>query len=206
MHGILCNLPEVWTHMNKHFDVSDMGNIRFKESKAVLKRYKGNGGYAQVSIFRNQRHVHPFVLKTFIPKPSPMFNMCDHIDRNRMNPELVNLRWSNIVLNGLNKGGVRGYQTNENNGIFRHYPRIRLLGSAYRFKRYPTPEEARAIYEYWQSRAYVVIEMLCSRDIHWKFQQMVLSYWIPVVSQNHCNMRWERDEAYSWSPVCGRQF
>jgi len=133
-----------------------------------------------------------------------MFNMCDHIDRNRMNPVLVNLRWSNTVLNQLNRTGVKGYQTNEHNGILRHYPRIRLLGSAYRFKSYPTPEEARAIYEYWQSRAYVVIEMLCSRDIHWKFQQMVLSYWLPVAPQNHCTMRWERQPEFSRLAVSGR--
>mgnify|MGYP001341143397 CR=1 FL=1 len=95
--------------MNSKFDVSDMGNIRRKEDGQVLHRYKGKSGYATVSIYGNHRQVHGFVLKSFIPKPSPMYTMVDHIDRNRMNPELVNLRWSNVVLNAMNRSGVRGW-------------------------------------------------------------------------------------------------
>ena len=109
MQGIWCNLPEVWTSMNSKFDVSDMGNIRRKEDGKVLHRFKGSQGYATVSIYGNHRQVHGFVLKSFIAKPSPMYTMVDHIDRNKMNPELVNLRWSNAVLNQMNRSGVKGW-------------------------------------------------------------------------------------------------
>ena len=109
MNGIWCNYPEVWANLNKQYEISDMGNVRDKESETVLHRIKYGKGYAGVSMYGAWRKVHPWVLKKFCPCPSPMFNMCDHINRDRMDPRPINLRWSNVVLNAMNKKGVRGY-------------------------------------------------------------------------------------------------
>ena len=207
MNGIWCNLPEVWTSMNSTFDISDMGNIRKKENGVVLHRYKGLAGYACVTLFGNSRYIHIFVLKTFIPKPTPMFTCCDHIDRNRMNPELVNLRWSNVVLNGLNKDGVRGYSIVESKtGVKTYVTHIRLLGMRFRFPPVQDPDIARAQYEYWQRRAFAIIEALCSLNLHWKFQRMILEYWMPIKHGVIDLMKWERDDAYAQLPLCGRLF
>ena len=208
MHGIWCNLPEVWTSMNSVFDVSDMGNVRKKEDEQVLHRYKGHGGYACVTLYGNTRQVHGYVLKSFIPKPSPMYTMVDHIDRDKMNPQLVNLRWSNAVMNQMNRTGVRGYRTykynTENGPVVKYNPTLTLLGKQCDLHMFDTPELARAVYEYWQRRAYEVIDGLCSRNIHWKIQRKILSYWVVFQPSEWKTMKWQRDEAYGRLPVCGR--
>ena len=208
MHGTWCNLPEIWTTMNSIFDVSDLGNVRNKESGNVLHRYKGVGGYASISLFGNTRQVHPFVLKSFIPKPSPMYTMVDHINRNTMDPRLINLRWSNHVLNNMNRTGVKGYRTYKydttDGPVVKYQPTLSILGKQCDLQRFETPELARAVYEYYQRRAYEVIDGLCSRNIHWKIQRKILSYWIKFQPHEWKTMKWQRDPAYGRLPLSGR--
>ena len=208
MQGVWSNLPEVWTTMNRAFDISDMGNVRNKKTGQVLHRYKGANGYACVSLFGNSRQVHTFVLKCFIPKPSPMYTVVDHIDRDRMNPELVNLRWSNTVMNNMNRSGVKGYRTykyeTEVGPVIKYAPTLTILGMPCNLKVFEDPVLARAVYEYWQRRAYEVIDGLCSKSIHWKIQRKIITYWMPLQVSTWNSMKWERDEAYSRLPICGR--
>ena len=206
MNGILCNLPEVWTHMNKHFDVSDMGNVRWKKDGTVLCRHKGRSGYASVMLFGRTRAVHPFVLKAFVPKPSPMFVYCDHVNRDRMDPRLINLRWSNAVLNQLNRGDVRGYQIETRRSPEpRYYPYFRFLGLAYRFPYHYDSAVTVAVYEYWHRRGFEVIEALCSHNLHWKLQRLIIQFWMPILPGNGVDsMKWEREPEYSKLAICGR--
>ena len=171
---MLCNLPEIWTTLNSKHDVSDMGNVRRKQDLNVLHRYKVGAGYAGVTMHGIARKVHGWVLRSFIPRPSPMFTMCDHIDRDRMNPQLVNLRWSNTVLNAMNKHGVSGYTTNTYLGRKFYYPNLKLLGMRYTFPHETDIIHARAIYEYWQRRSFALIEALCRRNLHWKLQRKII--------------------------------
>ena len=204
MQYIWTNLPEVWRRLNSKYEVSDLGNVRNTKKKTVLSRFKYGRGYAAVKIHGQNRKVHPFVLHTFIPKPSPMFNMCDHISRDRMDPRLINLRWSNVVLNALNKEGVVGYfyDTRHKNPKYRAH--LKLLGMQYRFTSLDTAALARAEYEYYLHRAFALIESLCSRNLHWKFQRLIIEYWIPFRHGKADTMRWERDPAYERLPLSGR--
>ena len=204
MNGVWCNLPEVWTALNKKYEISDLGNVRHKESEMVLQKHKWGKGYAAVYMYGHYRKIHQWVLKKFVPCPSPMFNMCDHINRDRMDPRLINLRWSNVVLNGMNKTGVRGwcYHTNVNESFYQ--AQLKILGMPYSFTHVQTPELARAEYEYYQSRAYEIIDALCSRNIHWKFQRMIIEYWLPFKHRKMDKMKWERDQEYARRPLCGR--
>ena len=204
MHGILCNLPEIWTTLNSKHDISDLGNVRIKESKAVLPRLTYGRGYAAVSMYGNWRKVHPWVLSKFVPRPSPMFTCCDHINRDRMDPRLINLRWSNIVLNAMNKEGVRGYGIVEYKGVKTYATYMRLLGMPFRFAPLHDPDLARAQYEYWQRRAFAIIEALCSRNLHWKFQRMILEYWMPIKHGAVAKMKWQQDEVYAQLPENGQ--
>ena len=125
-----------------------------------------------------------------------------------MDPRLVNLRWSNPVLNALNRSGVKGYRVNTNinqkkNSTF-YIPNLKLLGTRLHFGSFDTPEVARAVYDYYKSRAYEVIDALCSRSIHWKIQRRILSYWVATHHKQTKLMKWERDSAYSQLPECGR--
>ena len=208
MHGIWCNLPEIWTSMNSIFDVSDLGNVRKKVDGKVLCRFEGPGGYASVSLFGNCRQVHRYVLKSFIPKPSPMYTIVDHINRNTMDPRLINLRWSNAVLNMMNRTGVKGYRTyrydTADGPVVSYQPTLTLLGKQCDMQTFDTPELARAVYEYWQRRAYEVIDALCSQNIHWKIQRKILAYWIAFQPKEWKSMKWQRDPEYARLPRSGR--
>ena len=204
MHYIWCNLPEIWKRLNSKHDVSDLGNIRIRESGLVLHRHVVGPGYAGVYMHGNSRAVHTWVLKTFIPKPSPMFNMCDHISRDRSDPRLINLRWSNVVLNALNKEGVRGYRICRTKKELKYRAHLKLLGMLYLFTPVDTPELARAEYEYYLRRAFALIESLCSRNMHWKFQRLILEYWIPFKHGPPEKMKWQRDPEFGRLPLCGR--
>ena len=198
------NIPEIWVHLNKDHDISDLGNVRRKLGEVMLHRVLVGPGYAGVSMYGSGRVVHPWVISKFIPKPSPMFNMCDHINRNRMDPRLVNLRWSNVVLNALNKEGVRGYSTVIRAGVTVFLPCLKLLGMPFVFPAETIVWRARAVYEFWLSRAYEVIDGLCSHNLHWKFQRLILEFWMPIGHRKTSGMKWERDPAYSQLPLCGR--
>jgi hypothetical protein len=204
MNAIWCNYPEIWTHLNKQYEISDMGNVRDKETETTLHRFKVGKGYAGVAMYGTGRKVHPWVLKKFIPCPSPMFNMCDHINRDRMDPRLINLRWSNVVLNGMNKTGVRGYSPRFIDDVTTYVTFLKILGMPYRFAPLDDPNLARAQYEFWQRRAYEIIDALCSRNIHWKFQRMIIEYWMPIKHGVTKTMKWEVDEEYARRPLCGR--
>jgi hypothetical protein len=70
MNGIWSNYPEVWANLNKQYEISDMGNVRDKESETVLHRIKYGKGYAGVSMYGTWRKVHPWVLQKFVPCPA----------------------------------------------------------------------------------------------------------------------------------------
>ena len=118
--------------MNKDYDVSDLGHVRYKDGRPKCIFTRATGGYATISLHGNHRQLHGFVLRSFIPKPSPMYTVCDHINRNTMDPRLINLRWSNPVLNMMNRTGVRGYRTyrweTEDGIVVKYQPSLTLLG------------------------------------------------------------------------------
>ena len=74
---------------------------------------KVNGGYWRVSVEGEiyMVRVQNLVAEYFMPNPDPsFFKIVDHIDGNRSNNHVCNLRWSNNVLNALNKANVKGYR------------------------------------------------------------------------------------------------
>ena len=71
-------------------------------------QYKNNMGYYVVNLHApwsdwKQYYVHRLVAHVFLTNPRPdIFDMVDHIDRNRANNDKKNLRWVNRALNMLN--------------------------------------------------------------------------------------------------------
>ena len=127
-------------------------------------------------------------VESFIPKPSPMYTVCDHINRDTMDPRLINLRWSNAVLNMMNRTGVRGYRTyrweTEDGPVVKYQPSLTLLGRQMDLAsiRWPLywPEHST---NFGRERAYEVIDALCSHNIHWKIQRRILAFWAPFQAQ-----------------------
>ena len=89
---------EVWKSIpgHKHYEASNLGNIRSVGSRQggrILKKYLAKRGYEQVSLGRERKlYVHQIILLAFIgPRPEGM--EARHLDGNRANNGLNNLKY-----------------------------------------------------------------------------------------------------------------
>ena len=65
-----------------------------------------NCGYREIVYKRKNYKVHKLVLETFVDKPDGNYQV-DHIDRNRSNNDISNLRWVTPQENSLNRSEER---------------------------------------------------------------------------------------------------
>lgn len=79
---------ELWEKYNDKYDISNYGNIRNNITKKLYKPHKDKDGY----LIHNNIKLHRAVALTFIPNPNNYTDV-DHIDYNRSNNNVNNLRW-----------------------------------------------------------------------------------------------------------------
>ena len=111
---------EVWKDIEGYpnYQVSTLGNVKSKErytkqrngmslrKEKMLKQQKDKKGYLYVRLYNENCwkyfKVHILVAKTFIPN---FFNepTVDHIDRNKENNDVDNLRWASYIVQANNK-------------------------------------------------------------------------------------------------------
>lgn len=95
------------------YEVSNLGRIRRTKSisqwpaRGILKQWPNTDGYSSVKLFYDEGgHVHVpthrIVLRAF-RGPAPPGMECRHLDGNRMNPQLRNLRWGTREQNARDK-------------------------------------------------------------------------------------------------------
>ena len=100
---------EEWRPIENHdgYEVSNLGNVR--SPRKVLKPSLNLGGYEFLSLGSNAKHilVSRLVAKAFIPNPDGKPEV-DHIDRNRANNVVSNLRWATRCEQNLNMTTKRG--------------------------------------------------------------------------------------------------
>ncbi len=101
-----------------NYEVSSQGNVRNSKTKRILKPSLNRGGYLQIVLCKNSKlktlPVHRLTAIAFIPNPENKINI-DHIDNNRLNNNVDNLRWATTQENAWNrqitcknKSGVKG--------------------------------------------------------------------------------------------------
>ena len=109
-----------------NYEVSDLGNVRNKRNKFVLKprEDKATNKYTRyiVNISKDggkqlNRKVHRLVAEAFIPKVEGKDEV-DHIDRNPANNAVTNLRWATRAENCKNTGIRSDNTTGERNIYF----------------------------------------------------------------------------------------
>ena len=91
---------EIWEKIEDlpGYSVSNKGRVR-KDSTGQIMVLNKNGGYCRITI---SKHVHRLVANAFLEKPEDE-SKCwvDHIDGNRSNNDVSNLRWVTPSENAL---------------------------------------------------------------------------------------------------------
>jgi|19_taG_2_1085344.scaffolds.fasta_scaffold02015_10 hypothetical protein len=90
----------------KKIEVSNKGRIRLVSGK-VTYGYLNDNGYRMVNINKKTFQVHRLVAKTFVPNNQVNKNVVDHIDGNRENNSIDNLRWVSNSENRMNTKKVK---------------------------------------------------------------------------------------------------
>ena len=96
----------VITHL-PNYEVSTDGQVRNKKTGQVLKTSPNGGGYLSVRLRKegkgHTKRIHRLVGEAFLPNPDGK-PMIDHINRDRMDNRLENLRWATSSENNQNTG------------------------------------------------------------------------------------------------------
>lgn len=148
------------------YQVSNLGNvkslsriIKYKDGRDrptkefILKKIIDNIGYVAVSLSKNskvtRKRVHNLVYEAFVSKV-PKGMVIDHINRNRSDNRLENLRMVTPIENGLNrsmkyKPDITKYKNPKGNKIY-YLLRFSLFGKRKNIGYYDTYEEAENMY------------------------------------------------------------
>jgi hypothetical protein len=84
---------------NAHYEVSNLG--RFRRGKCILKPFL-NTGYLRIDLQGRRYYAHRLVLDAFVG-PCPDSWETAHLDGNRQNNVLKNLRWVSRIENSAHK-------------------------------------------------------------------------------------------------------
>lgn len=112
------NQDEEWMIIQSYPDyfISTYGNIENWRTGKYLKHQVDVNGYSTVRLHKDKKgktmRVHKLVAEAFLQKVEGKLYV-DHIDRNRTNCNLSNLRWASLSENGINKSK----QSNNTSGI-----------------------------------------------------------------------------------------
>ena len=118
----------------ENYLVSNLGNIKNNKTDRILKPGIDTHGYYKVNLYKDRisynKNIHILVGESFIPNP---FNKkcIDHIDNNKLNNNVNNLRYATIKENSMNRklnsntsSNYKGISYNKKNNKWIAYIRI----------------------------------------------------------------------------------
>ena len=128
------------------YQIDKEGNVFSKKRDKFLKPVVSNTGYLQLGLYKDGKsicsHIHRLIALQFIDNPDNL-RCVDHIDRNKLNNSLNNLRWVTHSQNARNIN-CKGYCWNKQNKKYK--AQYRLNGKDIHIGVYETPQEAREAY------------------------------------------------------------
>ena len=135
------------------YEISNFGNVRNKKTGKVLSPSVNGKGYYNVDFYNNgtrkNHKVHRLVAEAFIPNHDNKACV-DHIDNNKLNNHVENLRWATISENGMNRKMSKNNSSSVK-GIYFHRRskkwevQITINKVRIYLGRYHTLEEAKAV-------------------------------------------------------------
>ena len=90
----------------ENYLIYEDGKVWSKRSKRYLKQSENGPGYLQVNLYNNKSKIHKIhrlIALYYIPNPDNKICV-DHINRNRTDNRLDNLRWATHSENNQNRG------------------------------------------------------------------------------------------------------
>jgi hypothetical protein len=90
---------EIWRSIDGYdnYEVSTHGRVRNAATARILKPFIQSSGYLQVSLYKDKKerkfYIHRLVAQEFIDNPDDK-QFADHIDNDRTNNSVNNLRWA----------------------------------------------------------------------------------------------------------------
>lgn len=120
------------------YSVSNYGNVKsyWKDKKdgKLLKPLETREGYLQVVLYkdgkRKKHYIHRLVLENFDPTLNMKDMQVDHIDRNRLNNNVNNLRWATKSQNSMN-ASMKSSNTSGVVGVHWHKQRNKWVAYIY---------------------------------------------------------------------------
>lgn len=96
---------EIWLDHPIGIKVSSQGRFKFPNGH-ISSGSRHGLGYIQVHYKRKKYYAHRLILETFVG-PNPPGKECDHIDRDRSNNMISNLRWVTKTENQANRSNSK---------------------------------------------------------------------------------------------------
>lgn len=100
----------------ENYAVDEYGNVYSKKKNLALKPLNNGNGYLKVNLYKDakltQQYIHRLVAEAFIDNPNN-YKYVDHIDRNKTNNKVENLRWVSAKENTDNLAGKPRYSVSK---------------------------------------------------------------------------------------------
>lgn len=132
----------------ENYTINEEGIIMNNKGKEI-KPYIHPTGYKIVDLYKDgkRKHfkLHKLLAETFVPNPND-YKIIDHIDRDRLNNNLSNLRWTTSSINNLNRpfrGGCINYEEKtRGKKVYKYYRYRWQINNIIYNKRFKSLEEA----------------------------------------------------------------
>ena len=134
----------------ENYEISNLGNVRNMTTGKILTQQKRNDGYKHLNLTSNYKIkgvlIHRLIAVAFIPNPDNKPNV-DHIDNNRSNNDISNLRWCsqqenmcNKKVNTTSQSGIKGVSHHKETNLYQ--AKIKHNGITRTIGYYKTTEDA----------------------------------------------------------------
>lgn len=118
----------------ENYLINEQGQIYSLNRKRFKKPFISNQGYEVIGLFKDGKHkkfsIHYLVLSTFIGERPTEKHQGMHIDGNKRNNTLINLKWGTCRDNHMDKKNHGTFQEAENHGMSKlNAEKVKLIRS-----------------------------------------------------------------------------